>query len=89
MADRKIYGTSTLKNHAPICPEYLFNELHDRQNPLSKDVEEGNLVPRTFTNVVGGKVLIEMIILDELPFRFVDNQGFRRFYNFFQPNTKL
>ena len=44
MADRKIYGTSNLKNHTPICPEYLFNELHDGQDPLSKDVEKGNLV---------------------------------------------
>ena len=41
---------------------------------MSKDVEERNLVPRTFTNVVSRKVLIEMIILDELPFRFVENQ---------------
>ena len=40
MSDSKIYGTSNLKNHAPICPKYLFNELHDGQNPLSKDVEE-------------------------------------------------
>uniref|UniRef100_A0A7N2MX95 Transposase n=1 Tax=Quercus lobata TaxID=97700 RepID=A0A7N2MX95_QUELO len=82
MADSKIYGTSNLKNHTPICPEYLYNELHDGQDPLSKDVEEGNLVPRTFTNVVGRKVLAEMIILDELPFRFVENQGFRRILNF-------
>ena len=74
MVDSKIYGTSNLKNHTPICPEYLFNKLHDGQDPLSKDVEEGNLVPRTFTNIVGGKVLAEMIILDELPFRFVENQ---------------
>ena len=44
MANRKIYGTSNLKNHTPICPEYLFNELHDGQDPLSKDVEKGNLV---------------------------------------------
>uniref|UniRef100_A0A7N2L115 Transposase n=1 Tax=Quercus lobata TaxID=97700 RepID=A0A7N2L115_QUELO len=89
MADSKIYGTSNLKNHTPICPEYLYNELHDGQDPLSKDVEEGNLVPRTFTNVVGRKVLAEMIILDELPFRFVENQGFRRFCNVFQPNFNI
>ena len=44
MANRKIYGTSNLKNHTPIFPEYLFNELHDGQDPLSKDVEKGNLV---------------------------------------------
>ena len=41
---------------------------------MSKDVKEGNLVPRTFTNVMGRKVLTKMIILDELPFRFVENQ---------------
>ena len=65
MADSKIYGTSNLKSHTPVCFEYLFNELHDGQNLLSKDVEERNLVPRTFTNAVHRKVLTEMIILDE------------------------
>ena len=30
-----------------------------------KDVEKGNLVPRTFTNAMDRKVLTEMIILDE------------------------
>ena len=89
MADSKIYGTSNLKNHTPICLVYLFNEWHDGQAPLSKDVEEGNLVPRTLTNVVGRKVLAEMIILDELPFRFGENQGFRRFCNVFQPNFNI
>ena len=83
MADRKVYRKSNLKSHTPICHHYLFNELHDGQNPLSKVVEEGNLVPRTFTNVVGRKALAEMIILDELPFRFVENQGFKRFCNVF------
>ena len=46
-------------------------------------------MPRTFTNVVGRKVLVEMIILDELPFRFVENQEFRRFCNVFQPNFNI
>ena len=46
-------------------------------------------MPRTFTNVVGRKVLVEMIILDELPFSFVENQGFRRFFNVFQPNFNI
>ena len=89
MVDSKIYGTSNLKSHTPVCPEYLFYELHDGQNPLSKDVEEGNLVPRTFTNAVGRKVLAEMIILDEISFRFVENQGFRRFCNVFQINSNI
>ena len=89
MVDRKNYGTFNLKNHTLICLEYLFNELHDEQDPLSKDVEEGNLVPRTFTNAMGRKVLTKMIILDELPFRFVENQGFRRFCNVFQPNFNI
>ncbi|KAL0000011.1 hypothetical protein SO802_019613 [Lithocarpus litseifolius] len=62
MADSKIYGTSNLKNHTPICPEYLYNELHDGQDPLSKDVEEGNLVPRTFTNVVECKRATEVVL---------------------------
>ena len=31
MAHSKIYGTSNLKRHTPICPKYLFNELHDGQ----------------------------------------------------------
>ena len=89
MADSKIYGTLNLKKPYTHLPKYLFNELHDGQDPLSKDVEEGNLVPRTFTNVMGRKVLVEMIILDELPFRFVENQGFIRSCNVFQPNFNI
>ena len=30
-----------------------------------------------------------MIILDELPFRVIENQGFRRFCNVFQPNFNI
>ena len=89
MADSKIYGTSNLKNHTPVCLEYLFNESHDGQDPLSNVVDEGNVVSRTFTNAVGRKILAKMIILDELPFRFVENQGFRRFCNVFQPNFNI
>ena len=46
---------------------------------MSNVVDEGNVVPRTFTKAVGRKVLAKMIILDELLFRFVrikDLEGF-------------
>ena len=38
MADSKIYGTFNLKKPYTHLPKYLFNELHDGQDPLSKDV---------------------------------------------------
>ena len=78
MFDSRIYGTSNVKSHVPTCLEYPYQELPEGEHPLSKDGEDGNLVPKNFSNVAGRKALIEMIILDELSFRFVEGLGFKR-----------
>ena len=72
MFDSRIYGTSNVKSHVPTCLEYPYQELPEGEHPLSKDGEDGNLVPKNFSNVAGRKALIEMIILDEPSFRFVE-----------------
>ncbi|CAN0883917.1 Putative AC transposase [Linum grandiflorum] len=68
-------GTTGLKKHHDVC---------SRKN--SKVMAYLNLQPRTdqvsnwkFDQLDARRVLVEMILLDELPFRFVEHEGFRRF----------
>jgi hypothetical protein len=52
--------------------------------------EEGfDLVVTTFTVEAGRKAIAEMIILDELPFTFVENYGFRKLLKVLQPKFKI
>ncbi|CAN0838911.1 Putative AC transposase [Linum grandiflorum] len=68
-------GTTGLKKHHDVC---------SKKN--SKVMADLNLQPRTdqvsnwkFDQLDAKRVLVEMILLDELPFRFVEHEGFRRF----------
>lgn len=79
MANSRIYGTSNAKSHVPTCLEYPNQDLPEGEHPLSNDGEEGNLLPRSFSNVAGRKALTEMIILDVISFKFVEGSGFKRF----------
>uniref|UniRef100_A0A2N9FA16 BED-type domain-containing protein n=1 Tax=Fagus sylvatica TaxID=28930 RepID=A0A2N9FA16_FAGSY len=92
-ATSKTYGTSSLLSHATNCAKNPNRELRG-QKTLSfepkKEGEEGfDLVATTFTIEAGRKALAEMIILDELPFMFVENYGFRRFVKVLQPKFKI
>ena len=54
-----------------------------------KEGEEGlNLVATRFTVEAARKALAEMIIVDELPFTFVENYRFKRFRNVMQPKFR-
>ena len=81
--------SSNLLSHLVNCPKYPYKELPKRQKTLSFEPtrgEEGlNLVATSFTLEAGRKALTEMIIIDGLPFKFVENYGFRRFCNVLQP----
>lgn len=54
-----------------------------------KDGDEGvNLVAMSFSVEAARRALAEMIVLDELPFRFVEGEGFKRFCAVLQPKFK-
>ena len=54
------------------------------------DGEEGfHLVPTAFTVETSRKTLAEMVIIDELPFRFVERYGFQRYATTLQPKLRI
>ncbi|CAL5392834.1 unnamed protein product [Camellia sinensis] len=84
LADYKSHGTSNLLAHFASCVKYPYREVEKGQSTLSfqfkKDGVEGvDLVATTFTVDAARKALAEMVIIDELPFRFVEGVGFRKF----------
>ncbi|GMQ09611.1 hypothetical protein CsSME_00052914 [Camellia sinensis var. sinensis] len=85
LADSKGHGTSNLLSHLTSCRKYPHRDVDNNgQQTLSfqskKDGDEGvNLVAMSFSVEAARRALAEMIVLDELPFRFVEGEGFKRF----------
>ena len=48
-----------------------------------------SLVATSFSIDIARKALAWMIVVDELPFRFVENPGFRNYSNVLQPKLKI
>ena len=71
------------------CLKYPYREDKKNQSTLAfKPKEEGEssgIVPWVFNFEECKKALVEMIILDELSFRFVEGFGFRKFMSVIQP----
>ena len=54
------------------------------------DKEEGlQLVTTAFTVEASRKALAEMVIINELPFRFVEGYGFQRYSTTLQPKLRI
>ena len=71
-----------MKNHFPKCPKNPNNESKHRQSQLifEKDPNnegEARLKSWVFNPQEARVSVAKMIIIDELPFRFVENVGFR------------
>ncbi|KAL0539982.1 hypothetical protein IC582_024204 [Cucumis melo] len=79
-------GTGTMKHHLENCKKYPYQKKRDQtQMTLSfkpKDKVGDNssqLVCESFSLEGCRDALVEMIIVDELPFRFVEGKGFKKF----------
>ncbi|KAF7113208.1 hypothetical protein RHSIM_RhsimUnG0150000 [Rhododendron simsii] len=87
-ADSKKHGVSNFKAHIPVCPLYPLRDQHGQQN-LSFKVNGGgggvDVVTSVFSFNECKRALAEMVIIDELPFRFVEGIGFRKFCKVMQP----
>ena len=89
--DTKLNGTTAMRNHIQSqCLKYPYREDKKNQSTLAfKPKEEGEssskLVSWVFNFEECKKALAEMIILDELSFRFVEGFGFRKFMSVAQP----
>ncbi|XP_050259181.1 zinc finger BED domain-containing protein RICESLEEPER 3-like [Quercus robur] len=93
--DSKSCGTSNLLAHVPICPKNPNREdVVKGQKTLAfvpkKDGEDGlHLVSTSFSVEASRKALAEMVIIDELPFRYVEGYGFKKFVSTLQPKLRL
>ncbi|XP_042988648.1 uncharacterized protein LOC122316179 [Carya illinoinensis] len=82
--DTKINGTKSMKHHIEKqCKKGPFKNTDKSQTTLGWKMEGGSgggrLVPISFSVEACRQALTEMIIVDELPFRFVEGEGFRKF----------
>ena len=84
-SDPKLNGTTSLSHHLETqCPKYPYRKVEKGQTTLGfKPKTEGDptsgLVPVTFNLDRCRQALAEMLIIDELPFRFVEGEGFRKY----------
>ncbi|KAG8484996.1 hypothetical protein CXB51_021203 [Gossypium anomalum] len=82
--DVKKNGTGSLKYHIGSCKKNPSNVVDPSQGQLvlpRKGVEggEGHLSTWRFDQEACRKGLAQMIVIDELPFKFVESEGFKKF----------
>ena len=86
-----------MRNHLRICRKFPenINANSQRQKKITlvmkfgSEAENVNLIALwKFSQDVCREKLAKMIILDELPFKFLENEGFRRFCSMMQPLFK-
>ncbi|GJX79045.1 zinc finger BED domain-containing protein RICESLEEPER 2-like protein [Tanacetum coccineum] len=86
-SDTRIHGTSTLRGHLKICDKFPGNML-DGQTQLSIQKGEGDdrkMIAWKFDQQTVRRSLAYMLVVDELPFKFVEGKGFKHFLNATQP----
>ncbi|KAL6561410.1 hypothetical protein OROMI_017011 [Orobanche minor] len=74
-------GTSALMKHTAICKRRQAEKSGQKKLRFQPGVGEGSgtLTSWRFDPKASRLALCEMIILDELPFRFVEKEGFKKF----------
>ncbi|CAL5429095.1 unnamed protein product [Camellia sinensis] len=86
-------GTSTLRKHVANCSKCPYNHEIKKQKTLSfqsikEEGSENSLGLWKFEQDACRDALAQMIVKDELPFRFVEREGFRHFCSVMQPNFR-
>ncbi|KAH9698266.1 BED-type domain-containing protein [Citrus sinensis] len=80
-------GTSTLRNHLLCCPDYL-NTFEDENQTTSHEMKDESK-SHVFDKEACRKALTRLIIIDELPFSFVEKEGFQQYSKQLEPNFDL
>ncbi|PHT44243.1 hypothetical protein CQW23_18268 [Capsicum baccatum] len=94
LADTKEHGTTAMLGHIRKCKKIPCN-VDTRQSKIAfQPVTGGNkgdvsIVSWKFDQEECRKALCRMIILDELPFRFVEKEGFKQFMKVVQPLFRI
>ena len=83
-ANPKINGTSSVRNHMLVCmknpnPKSIRQSLLTLQPDLNNSKNVGVIGTWPFDNDDIRKALSNMRIVDELPFKFVEGEGFKDF----------
>ena len=101
LCDSNRIGTSTLKNHVLKCEKNPMNRI---KGPMDKyetqltgnaatERESENVGPslivHKYNAVVSRQKFAEMCIIDEMPFRVVDGQGFKAFIKSLVPSFQM
>ncbi|KAL0002324.1 hypothetical protein SO802_016105 [Lithocarpus litseifolius] len=92
-ADSKSCGTSNLLAHVTICPKNPNREDKGQKTLAFEPKNDGDegfkLVSTTFSVEASRKALVEMIIIDELPFRCVKGYRFKKYVTTLQSKLRL
>ena len=86
--DPKINGTTNLKYHKNVCKKGHEN-ADLKQSELVFNSGDGSLGNWKFDQESIRKSIIEMIILDELPFKLVEGKGFKRCISLACPRFRI
>lgn len=76
--DSKTVGTSPMINHISHCKLYMADQESMTQTKLTGNSSGPALTVR-YDSALFRRSVNEMIVLSELPFAFVESEGFRRF----------
>ncbi|KAM3264952.1 hypothetical protein P3L10_001946 [Capsicum annuum] len=84
-------GTTRLNNHLKICPKNpnRVNTLKQEYINFPLQGEKGDGASWSFDQEVSRRSLLEMLIIDELPFCFVEKEGFKKFMRKTQPLLQI
>uniref|UniRef100_A0A803PIE6 BED-type domain-containing protein n=1 Tax=Cannabis sativa TaxID=3483 RepID=A0A803PIE6_CANSA len=80
-------GTSTIRAHLSRCKKFPGKEEDKKQKLLSftQKEESNSLIVMSWTKEGASQHLAKYIILDELPFRHVEGEGFRQYSHYMNP----
>ncbi|GJW99918.1 zinc finger BED domain-containing protein RICESLEEPER 2-like protein [Tanacetum coccineum] len=79
------HGISNLKNHLLKCKPYLAKQSESQTNIILEGGDVNKMMAWKFDQKKSKRALAHMIVVDELPFSFVHNSGFRHYQKINQP----
>ena len=81
----KKYGISNLKDHLERCKPYLAKQSESQTEIIFEGGDVNKMMAWKFDQKKSKRALAHMIVVDELPFSFVENSGFRHYQKINQP----
>ncbi|XP_054791204.1 zinc finger BED domain-containing protein RICESLEEPER 2-like [Prosopis cineraria] len=87
------HGLTSLKRHVPKCSKnpHKATQMTKQSmlNYVTPSGQEGSLVPHMFNQKRCRRALVKFIICDEMPFRLVEKEGFKKFVKELEPQFQI